>query len=418
MQSSARSRTASPKPKEPQAQEPAKPERGPAAAAAVAPAPTAETHHVGQATPHRPVRPRTSASRRSLQIGFSLSAVLLGLLILYLVRDVLGAFVLGALIAFLITPYVDSLNHWGVPRPIAVLVLFACLIGLIVGVTSALVPLLNTEVTSLQAQVPHIAATAQARLNQLQGSQLQIAGFRIDLTKPIDAASQHFSDFLLGQFGNAVSIGITALTTALQLLLMLIVAFLLAMDSHGVSRLMRQLVPTDYRADFDEVWAATKRMLFAYMKGQLVIASLIGISSGIAVALLGLPYALALGLLAGITSLVPYLGPFLGAIPAVLIGFADSPEKGLLVAVAYLLISNVILNFVFPKVMGDAVKLPPILVIIAFLAGFSLAGILGMFVAIPVAATIRIIYDHVHPRLFDAPQPAAGEEDVAVQSGA
>jgi len=116
-------------------------------------------------------------------------------------------------------------------------------------------------------------------------------------------------------------------------------------------------------------------------------------------------FALALGLLAGITSLVPYLGPFLGAIPAVLIGFADSPEKGLLVAAAYLLISNVILNFVFPKVMGDAVKLPPILVIVAFLAGFSLAGILGMFVAIPVAATIRIIYDHVHPRLFDPPAP-------------
>ena len=77
---------------------------------------------------------------------------------------------------------------------------------MVVGVASALAPLLSQEVTSLQAQVPAIAATAQARLNQLQGSQLQVMGFRIDLTKPIDAASQHFSDFLLGQFGNAVSI--------------------------------------------------------------------------------------------------------------------------------------------------------------------------------------------------------------------
>jgi len=398
LQSSARPRTATPKSG---AHEPAAAERVEAVAAA---------------TPHHPVRSRTSASRRSLQIGFSLGAVLVGLLVLYLIKDVLGAFVLGALIAFLITPYVDTLNHWGLPRPVAILILFACLIGLVVGVAGALAPLLSTEVTSLQAQVPQIAATAQNRLNQLQGSQLQIAGFRIDLTKPIDAASRHFSDFLLGQFGNALSIGITALTTALQVLLMLIVAFLLAMDSHAVSATMRQLVPTDYRADFDQIWAATKRMLFAYMKGQLVIAGLIGISSGIAVAVLGLPYALALGLLAGITSLVPYLGPFLGAIPAVLIGFAESPQKGLLVALAYLVISNIILNFVFPKVMGDAVKLPPVLVIIAFLAGFSLAGILGMFVAIPVAATIRIVYDHVHPRLFDSPKPPEEEEIAALSS--
>ncbi len=369
--------------------------------------PIATTDAPSPPTPaaHRPVRPRTSASRRSLQIGFALSALFIGVMVLYLIRDVLGAFVLGALIAFLITPYVDSLDEWGIPRPIAIVIIFACLIGLIVGLAGAIAPLLSIEVTSLQKQVPVIAATAQERLNQLQGAQLHIAGFQIDLTKPIDAASQHFNDFLLGQFGNALSIGITALTTALQVILMLIVAFLLAMNSHATSRVLRDLVPSDYRTDFDEIWTATKKMLFAYVKGQLVIAGLIGICSGIAVAVLGLPYALALGLLAGITSLVPYLGPFLGAIPAVLIGLADSPQKAILVAAAYLVISNVILNFIFPKVMGDAVKLPPILVIVAFLAGFSLAGILGMFVAIPVAATIRIIFDHIHPRLFDPPAP-------------
>ena len=423
MQSSARSRTS---PSKPRAEAPGSADLAPTSAdlaptsADLAPTPTETPIATTDApstpipTPHRPVRPRTSASRRSLQIGFALSALLLGVVVLYLIRDVLGAFVLGALIAFLITPYVDSLNEWGLPRPIAIAVIFACLIGLVVGLASAITPLLSVEITSLQKQVPVIAATAQERLNQLQGAQLHIAGFQIDLTKPIDAASQHFNDFLLGQFGNAVSIGITALTTALQVVLMLIVAFLLAMNSHATSRVMRDLVPSDYRADFDEIWSATKKMLFAYVKGQLVIAGLIGISSGLAVAALGLPYALALGLLAGITSLVPYLGPFLGAIPAVLIGLADSPQKAILVAGAYLLISNVILNFIFPKVMGDAVKLPPILVIVAFLAGFSLAGILGMFVAIPVAATIRIIYDHVHPRLFDSPAPpeAAAESSA------
>jgi predicted PurR-regulated permease PerM len=144
-------------------------------------------------------------------------------------------------------------------------------------------------------------------------------------------------------------------------------------------------------------------MLYAYVRGQLIIAGLIGILSGIACAVLGLPDAVALGLLAGITAVVPYLGPFLGAIPAVLVGLAASPLKALLVAAVYFVISNVILNFVYPKVMGDAVRLPPLLVIVAFIAGFSWAGVLGMFVAVPIAATLRILFDHIYPRLYEKP---------------
>ena len=77
--------------------------------------------------------------------------------------------------------------------------------------------------------------------------------------------------------------------------------------------------------------------------------------------------------------------------------------QALLIALLYLLISNVILNFVYPKVMGDAVRLPPILVIVALIAGFSWGGILGMFVAVPIAATLRILFDHIYPRLYERP---------------
>jgi predicted PurR-regulated permease PerM len=344
-----------------------------------------------------------AASRRSLQTGFALAAVALALIVLYLMRDVLGAFVLGALIAFLIVPVVDRLMAAGLPRSLSILCVFVVLVAVLAGLVTAVLPLLASELKALGRQAPTLAGEAQARLSALQGQPLEVLAFRIDLTGMTETLNKNFNDFLLGQFGNAVSFGITAVTMVFQIILMLIVAFLLAMDSHGFSRTLRSIVPIDYQADFDEVWSEVKRMLYAYFRGQLVIAALIGVLSGLAVQLLGLPYALALGLLAGITSLVPYLGPFLGAVPAVLVGFAISPSKALLVALAYLVISNVILNFVFPKVMGDAVRLPPLLVITAFLAGFSLGGILGMFIAIPIAATIRILYDHLQPRLYSEP---------------
>jgi predicted PurR-regulated permease PerM len=288
----------------------------------------------------------------------------------------------------------------GVPRVVAICLLFVVIIVILAGVVLLIVPLGIKEVAQLQRQVPTLAAAAQQQINMLQGSPMLIGGFVIDLKGITDTINSHLKDYLLGQAGNAVTIGLTALTTLLQVVLMFIVAFLLALDAPALRRSLRRLVPNDYRTDFDQIWRKLRVMLYAYVRGQLIVAALIGLLSGIACFALGLADPLALGLIAGVTALIPYLGPFIGAIPAVLVGLAASPSKALLVALVYFLISNVILNFVYPKVMGDAVRLPPVLIIVAFIAGFSWAGILGMFVAVPIAATLRILFDHIYPRLY------------------
>ncbi|MDQ6877873.1 MAG: AI-2E family transporter [Candidatus Dormibacteraeota bacterium] len=340
--------------------------------------------------------------RRYLQITFGLAALVVALIVMYLLRDFLGAIVLGAAIAFLIQPGIARLVGFGVPRVMAIALIFIVIIAAIAGLVLLVVPLVVNEIGTLQVQAPGLAAAAQDRINSLQGA-VQVFGFKIDLKGATASISSHLREYLLGQFGNAVGIGVTALTTLLQLLLTFIVAFLLALDATAIKRLLRRLVPNDYRQDFDQIWRRIRKMLYAYMRGQLIIAALIGVLSGISCAALGLPDAIALGLVAGITALIPYLGPFIGAVPAILVGLAAGPVKALVIAAVYFLISNVILNFVYPKIVGDAVRLPPILVIIAFIAGFSWAGILGMFVAVPLAATLRILFDHIYPRLYEKP---------------
>jgi predicted PurR-regulated permease PerM len=341
--------------------------------------------------------------RRYLQIAFGFGALVVAIIVLYLLRDFLGAFVLGAAIAFLIQPAVTRLVALGIPRVLSIVIVFLVIIAAIASLVLLIVPLVVSEVGQLQRQAPSLAAAAQNRINSLQGSPVQLFGINIDIKGTTETISSHLREYLLGQAGNAVTIGLTALTTLLQLVLMFIVAFLLALDAAAFRRVLRRLVPSDYRTDFDQIWRKVRKMLYAYVRGQLVIAGLIGILSGIACAVLGLPDAVALGMIAGVTALIPYLGPFIGAVPAILVGFAISPIKALLIALIYFVISNVILNFVYPKVMGDAVKLSPILVIVAFIAGFSWAGILGMFVAVPIAATLRILFDHIYPRLYEKP---------------
>jgi len=339
--------------------------------------------------------------RRYLQIAFGIAALLVAIVVLFLLRDFLGAFVLGSVIAFLIQPAVARLHAAGVPRILAILLVFIAIIAALAGLVLLIVPLGVSEVNQLQVQAPTLAAAAQERLNGLQP--IRVFGINVDFKAMTETLNSHLREYLLGQFGNAVTLGLTALTTLLQLLLMFIVAFLMALEAPAVRRDLRRFVPSDYRTDFDQIWRQVRKMLYAYLRGQLIVAALIGIFSGIACAVFGLPDPIALGLIAGITALIPYLGPFLGAVPAILVGLSQSPGQAVLIGISYIFISNVFLNVIYPKVMGDAVRLPPILVIVALLAGFSWGGILGMFVAVPVAATLRILFDHIYPRLYERP---------------
>ena len=336
---------------------------------------------------------------RTLQIWVGIAAVIVGAGVIYLIRETLSAFVLGALLAFLINPLVDRLSAF-LPRALAIVFIFMALVVGLVGLASVFVPLLTTEISQLQQQTPSILAQAQHSVERMQGQPIVLFGFRIDLTRQASNLDQKAGEFLLGQFGNALTISLVALNILLQVILTLIVAFLVSFDAHRISGFARDLVPGDYREDFDAIWPKVKAMLFSYLRGQLTVAVIIGVAVGIALAIEGMPFAVALGVLAGITTLVPFIGPWLGAVPIELVALSLGPQEAIVVGLTYLVITNVVLQFLFPRILGAAVKLPALLVIVAFIAGFSLAGILGMFIAIPVAATIAILFDHVYLRIY------------------
>jgi predicted PurR-regulated permease PerM len=344
------------------------------------------------------IQAATASTRK--QVVFGLLAVAVLVLVLFLVRDLMGAFVLGGLLAFMIQPPVGRLTRFGLPRALAILVTLLAILVALGGLFTLVVPLFTEETPLLQAQAAGLATTAQGQLTRLEGVPPVVFGYRVDLSGTVQLLAAHAEEFMLGQFGNALSLGIAALGTFFQIGLMLLVAFLVSLDARRIGRFVRNLSPTAYRSDVDAILAQVQHMLYGYIRGQLVVAMLIGLVSGIAVWVIGLKYALALGLLAGVTALVPYLGPFLGAVPAVVVAVSAGWQQAVAVVIAYLVIGTVLLNVVYPKIVGGAVRLPPLVVIVALVAGFSLAGVLGMFVAVPIAATGRIVYDHFQLRLF------------------
>src|ERR1700724_2095325 len=292
----------------------------------------------------------------------------LTLILAFAIRGILGPFILAGILAMMLNPVVNAAERRRVPR--------------------------------LAAQGPAIAGYLQGLADK--DHVVSILGIPIDLRQAYNDAVRNLPALLAGHLSSVVENVFMLLNWIFQTILVLLVAFFLVKDAHGIRRFFAELVPQGYRTDAHDLAADVYRMLGAYMRGQLAICALVGLVTGIALWIVGVPYSLALGIVAGVTAFIPFIGPFLGALPAVAVAafVSQSSGKVILVLVIYFVISNVIYNFISPKVFGDAVHLSPMLIIFAFVVGGYLGGILGLFVAVTVAATLRILFTYAHERVY------------------
>src|ERR1700674_2564919 len=324
----------------------------------------------------------------------------LTLILAFAIRGILGPFILAGILAMLLNPVVNAAERRRVPRLVAVVALYGIIAAVLAAAVFFLVPIVSQEFTSLVAQGPAIASYFQDLADK--DHVVSILGVPIDLRQSYNDAVRNLPALLAGHLSSVVQTVFMLLNWIFQTILVLLVAFFLVKDAHAIRRFFRDLVPQGYRTDAHDVAADIYRMLGAYMLGQLIICALIGVVTGIALWIVGIPYSLALGIVAGVTAFIPFIGPFLGALPAVAVAafVTHSSGKVVVVLILYFVISNIVYNFISPKVFGDAVHLSPMLIIIAFVVGGYLGGILGLFVAVPVAATLRILFIYAHERIY------------------
>jgi predicted PurR-regulated permease PerM len=324
----------------------------------------------------------------------------LALILAIAIRGIIGPFVLAGALALLLNPLVDLAERRKVPRAVSVLAIYALGIVILGAGVAFLVPVARAEFTSLYAQGPAIAAYLQdlaARRHVVS-----VLGVPVDLQQAYGSAMANLPAVLAGHLQNVLENVFVLVNWLFQAGLTLLIAFFLVKDAHQIHRFLKELIPIGFREDAHELAAEVSRMLGAYVRGQLFVCALVGITTGIALWIVGVPYALALGIVAGVTAFIPFIGPFLGALPAVAVAafVSQSMGKVLLVIVLNVVISNVIYNFISPKIFGDAVHLSPMLIIAAFVIGGYLGGVLGLFIAVPVAAILRILFVYAQQRVY------------------
>jgi predicted PurR-regulated permease PerM len=324
----------------------------------------------------------------------------LTLIFAFAIRGIVGPFIIAAILALILNPAVNAAERRRIPRAVAVLGLYGLIAGALAAVALYLAPLVQQQFVALVAQGPAIAGYLQDLADRRNA--VSILGVPFDLRQAYDDSMRNLPGLLAGHLQSVVANVFMLVNWVFQGMLILLIGFFLVKDAPAIRRFFEDLVPPGYQSDARQIAGEIYGMLGAYMRGQIAICALVGLVTGVAMWLVGVPYSLALGIVAGVTAFIPFVGPFLGALPAVAVAafVSQSTGKLVLVLVIYFVISNVIYNVISPKVFGDAVHLSPMLVIIAFVVGGYLAGILGLFVAVPVAAIVRILFLYAHERVY------------------
>ncbi|HEY8599324.1 MAG TPA: AI-2E family transporter [Thermomicrobiales bacterium] len=332
--------------------------------------------------------------------------VLLGLIVLVLLiraapsvlSMTLGGFTLSLVLSFPV-----RLLERFMPRRMAILVTFLALVGLITLVVVAIVPTLIEQLTALIAATPSLATEGDQLLRDLLRP-LQERGWltstpddligqaQQELISRAQVFAQQFLTLLLSWVTGAINVVLTIFG-------IVFVAVYLLSDARKLKATYLLVAPKRYRADAAELWADFGQSLSRYVAGLFVIILVQGAVSTVALTILQIPYAAVLGAWVSATAILPFIGAWLGAIPAILIAAFISPTRALLVLGAYLLIQQLEGNVLTPRIQGQALRAHAILVFMAVIAGSEIAGLSGALFAVPTLAVLRVLFDFLRHRL-------------------
>lgn len=328
--------------------------------------------------------------------------ILLGLLaLLYRVRTVLTPFLFAILLAYILYPLIAAIEKRGASRIAAILVVYTFL-GVVLGITFwTAVPRLVAELEEIGRQLPEQAKQLEEigqdtvhffKKIKLPGTIRDALGIIIER---IEAATENLAakltQMLMGVFANLLS-----------LLISPVLAFYLLRDHQAMRERTLQYVPAKYRGDATNIMSEINDALNGFFRGQILICLFVGLFIYGGLYFLGIPYALFIGILAGLFDIIPYFGPVLGFVPAAALALSKSTVTVLWVLLLFVGANQIENGIISPKIIGDRVGLHPLVVILAVFIGGDLMGILGMLLAIPIAAMIRVILAYF---LLRRPQP-------------
>ena len=370
----------------------------------------------GHRTEARAYRPTPIRISRRTRIVFVVLGILGFALIMRYSPTVPIVLLGGFAVALVLSFPVRWLSHI-MPRWLAMLVTFLVLGGLVLLALLIFIPILIVQLISFVKAVPDAVESARHTLRNvlqplanyglLSGTPDQ---FIVELGNDVANFVKSEGRDLLGSLVNLVS---KTVSLAISLFGVLFVSVYLLANVRKIKATYLMAAPKRYRRDAADLWESEGRSLSRYLSGLGLDMLMQGAISTVFLFLLGVPYALLLGTWVAIAAIIPYLGAWLGAIPAVLVALTVSPVTAMLTALLYLIVQQIEGNFLLPRIQGQALNMPSILIFLGVIAGGEIAGFLGILFAVPTLAVLKALFDFFRARLYteEAQTPSTNQKE-------
>ena len=324
------------------------------------------------------------------------------------VTNILAPLIITVILAYILSPIADYIStRLRLNRTLSVVIIYLVLVALIIIFPALLVQPLIDQIQGFIEDLPDLIQEFGEFIEQ----PLVIGDFTLDLQDVYDQTSSSVEGLLSSLGTQTISLLSDAASLLFWLVFVLVASFYLVKDWASVTRWVEEATPPAYRDDVRQLRMQIGGVWNAFLRGQLILCVVMGVVVGITMALIGLPSAWLIGLLFGTLEFIPNLGPTIASVPTVVIAFLEgSTILGLSntwFAILVLGVNTVLQqlenHFLVPRIMGQSLHLHPVVVLVAAIIGANIAGVLGILLAAPVVATLRVLAEYTYYRLLDMP---------------
>jgi len=313
---------------------------------------------------------------------------------------VLVIFIVAALIALILNPAVALLQRGRLPRGLAVLAVYLAFFLALSGIGVLLANPISNQVASFSRDVPNLVRKANRSLSEFQNT-LNSSGVHVQFIKQGKTALQTLQEELVKGSSSIVSFGGGLLTEVVSagfdVLLVFVLSVYMLLYGPRIGRLIRKYMPDGDGTPADDYPTLVQSAVARYVGGQLLFSLIMGATAGISLYVFGVlgifpdgrRYAVVFAVFYGLMELVPYIGPIVGALPAVLIALFNDPVSALWVALMFVALQQLEGHIVAPQIFGHTLRINPLLVIFALLLGLQLHGVVGALIALPILSILR-----------------------------
>lgn len=336
----------------------------------------------------------------------SLVLIALAVYFLYRFNVVLAPLVMALILAYILTPVANFCeDRFHLPRALATLISYVFLLSVLGAILMLIIPPLASQMSGMSLDLQRFLD--ETRLF-FRGS-IDIAGFRLDLEAGFQGLIQGLQGLIEPVVGQTFSFLIRAIGSIVWVIFTVVVSFYLVKDSGALSNWLEHLVPPAFKPDYLRLTEMIREIWSAFFRGQIVLALVVASIITVFSLVLGLPFALAMGVLAGLLEFLPSVGHaiwlFIASILAFFVGSTYLPLPNwafmLLVIGLHMVFQQFDLNYLIPRIIGRRVHLPPVVVILGIVTGAVIAGVLGILLAAPTIASARVIGRYIYGNLFD-----------------